>query len=57
MGDVWGDWGVLCDRDICALVIFFLVVVGGVFLKGLICIGNKWHFRNKHGNDDNKHQF
>ena len=58
MGDVWGDRGVLCDRYICALVnLFILMGVGGVFLKGLIYIGNLGHFRNKYGYDDHEHHY
>ena len=58
MGYVCCDWGVLCYWDICAVVKFFLlVVVSGVFLMGLICIGNLGHFRNNYGHDDYEYQF
>ena len=31
--------------------------MGGVFLTGLICIGNLGHFINKYGYDDYEHHF
>ena len=58
MGYVCGDRGVLCDRDICAMVnLFRLMGEGGVFLMGLICIGILRHFINMYGHDDNAYHF